>query len=286
MTKPAKKQSTTRPKKVRTEEENAILLVQKQARAKAARAKIGQLSPADQGIQKKKKALQWVYRWGWSSSEILEIVGGSSRSGLAARLIKNGFLLATKTIGGRFSGGPAALLTLTSNGLNEVEKYLEKESDLLSYDVNPYKIDQTKIRHGELAQRSTAKMLFKKSITDYITEKMDTVKSEKSRKQHDVIWVMENGEKKGIEIELSAKWSHKLDDFILACIDSITEKKVKEIVIVTDSKAIQERYSKAFTINSQFGIWEKNDKGFRVLTKYRKIPSSIDGKISCIYIEK
>ena len=83
-----KKSSQPRPKKVRTEEEKALLHSQKQARAKVARSKIDtSLSPTARGLLKKKMALQWVYRWGWSTSKVLDIVGKSSRSGLALSLI-------------------------------------------------------------------------------------------------------------------------------------------------------------------------------------------------------
>jgi hypothetical protein len=126
-----------------------------------------------------KKALLWVYRWQWSSSKILEIVGGAKRSGLAARLVRTGFLKATKTEAGGYGGGPAALLTLTEKGQNEVEKWIENSEDLIDYELNPFRLDQSKIRHGELAQLATANNLAAGQFVDYVTEQMGVSKSEK-----------------------------------------------------------------------------------------------------------
>jgi len=232
-----------------------------------------------------RKALVWVYRWGWSSAKILELVGGSARSGLAARLVHRGFLKATKTESGGYGGGPSALLTLTEKGLTEVEKWIEDPADLLEYQLNPFRIDQSKIRHSELAQTSTAKNISNGLISDYITESMAAAKSEKNAKQHDIIWIMPDGSRQGIEVELSAKWKRKLDQFILSCILSIKRKNVDIIFIVTDSKAIQRRYQTAFEVGKPFGKWESSERGFAKKSGTYEVPDFMEGKVLCILID-
>lgn len=250
-----------------------------------ARAKRGPLPPVKAGQIKAQKALLWVYRWGWSTSKIIEIVGGAQRSGLAARLVRNGLLKATKTEAGPAAGAPVAILTLTQQGQNEVEKFLENDSDLIEYQLDAYRIDQSKIKHNELAQSATAKNLRDGSIVDYITEQMAAAKSEKNVKQHDIIWICDNGEKIGIEVELSAKWARKLDEFVLSCIKSIKNIKVNQIYIVTDSKAIQNRYAVAFEVGHIFGKWEKSELGFSKKIGTDKVPDYVDGKISCLLLQ-
>ncbi len=250
-----------------------------------ARANRGPLSPVKAGQVKAQKALQWVYRWGWSTSSILEIVGGAQRSGLAARLIRNGMLKATKTEAGPAAGSPTAILTLTQQGQNEVEKHIENQDDLIEYQLDPYRIDQSKIRHGQLAQSATAKNLRDGGIVDYITEPMAASKSEKYVKQHDIIWICADGERIGVEVELSAKWKRKLDEFVLSCVLSIKNEVVSRIYIATDSKAIQNRYSIAFEVGHEFGKWEKSELGFSKQTGKYKVPAYMEGKVTCILID-
>lgn len=250
-----------------------------------ARAAKGPLPPVQAGLVKMRKALFWVYRWGWSSSKIIEIVGGGKRSGLAARLVRTGFLKATKTEAGGYGGGPAALLTLTEKGQNEVEKWIENQDDLLDYELNPFRIDQTKIRHGELAQIATAKNISDGSISDYTTEAMGAAKSKKNVKQHDIIWVLADGKKQGIEVELTAKWNRKLDEFVLACTLSIKEKIVDQIFVVTDSKAIQRRYQSAFEVGKNFGKWEKSELGFSKKTGVYSVPEYMKDKVLCVLFD-
>lgn len=246
-----------------------------------ARAAKGPLPPSEAGEIRKNKALLWVYRWGWTTAGVLEMLVGSQRSGLGARLTKAGFLRSTKTE----SGSPPTFLTLTTQGRQEVEKFLKTSSDLIDYQLDPYRIDQTKMKHGISAQTSTARNLQSGGIVEYVTESMAAAKSKKNIKQHDVVWISKNGEKIGVEIELSAKWARKLDEFVLSCILSIQNKRVHRINIATDSEAIQERYEKEFEVGNKFGKWEKSASGFFTRTGEYRVPEYMEGKVSCIVVK-
>lgn len=191
------------------------------------------------------KALLWVYRWGWSTSKIIEVVGGAKRSGLANRLIKRKLLTATKTEAGPFGGAPSLMLTLTKDGKNEVEKHLEHESDLIRYQLNPYRIDQTKIIHSGKVQLCTAKNLSGGSIVDYKTDAMRREKSQKNVKEYSAVWILKDGSKIGFDIESSQKWGDKLIKFTASCNSSINRGDVQKIIIFTQSKAIKSNYEKA-----------------------------------------
>jgi hypothetical protein len=85
-------------------------------------AKMNGKTPLQIGAEKTQTALNWVYRWGWSSPFTVDMLGGSARRGLAARLVKNGLLRSTRTqSGGAVRGVPAQILTLTETGQAEVE---------------------------------------------------------------------------------------------------------------------------------------------------------------------
>jgi hypothetical protein len=253
-----------------------------------ARAILEGQSPRARGAEKQRIALDWVYRWGWTSSQILDLATGGGRAGIAARLVKNMLLRATKTeTGGSVKGIPIHMLTLTETGLDEAERHRE---DLIKYEMDPYRIDQTKLRHDSLSQMSTANAIKNEIITGFKTPRELLAKSNKDVKQPDIIWVKKNGQRIGVEVELSAKWDRKLDLFVKSSLVSISTdahpiNKVDTILLVSDSKAIIKRYRDAFTPGAEFGLWAKNDRGFWTETKKIKVPPWAEGKITCQLID-
>lgn len=241
-------------------------------------------SPRERGDEKMRLALDWIYRWGYSSPKVIELIGGAARSGLSARLVKRGLLRSTRTeSGGGLKGVPDALLTLTELGQQEIERISEK---LLQYDLDPYKINQLKLRHDILAQTATAKALSNSSIQDFRTERELAQRSQQGFKQPDVLWSM-SGLRVAVEIELTAKWDRILDQFVDSCINALSSQNEKEprfnqILLATDSPAISKRYKAAFESGQTYGIWKKDDKAGRwKMDGSRKVPDWIEGKFVC-----
>jgi hypothetical protein len=258
------------------------------AKLEIARGVLNGKSPRTRGAEKQQIALDWIYRWGWSSPKILDLATGGGRTGLAARLVKNKLLRATKTeSGGSVKGIPIHLLTLTATGLDEAERHRE---DLIQYELDPYRIDQSKLRHDGLAQMATANRMLKESIIEFKTPKELAAKSSKDIKQPDVWWLDKNGQRIGVEIELSAKWDRKLDQFVSSCITSMstmanTINKVDTIILVSDSKAIVKRYTEAFAPGGDYWIWDRNDRGFWSQTKKMSVPEWVKNRIICHLID-
>jgi hypothetical protein len=258
------------------------------ARLAAARAAMGDVSPRARGKEKTRIALDWIYRWGWSSPSTLDLATGGKRTGLAARLTRQKLIKSTRTeSGGGVKGIPIHMLTLTSIGLDEVERLRE---DLIQYELDAFKIDQTKLRHDEIAQRATADGLKKETIKNFKTPKELAAKSEKGIKQPDVLWIDVNGQRIGVEVELSAKWDRKLDQFVYSCIRSLSNNetpvnKVDVVAIASDSKAIISRYKQAFAPGAILKIWEKTERGFWIQTKQHLVSSSTESKILWHFIE-
>ena len=252
-----------------------------------ARAALNGQSPRLIGAQKQRIALDWIYRWGWSSATILDLATGGGRTGLATRLVKNGLLAATKTESGGVKGAPNSLLTLTSKGLDEAERHC---LDLIQYEIDPYRIDQSKLRHDGLAQRATANSLKSGNTKHFKTPKELAAKSDKETKQPDVIWITKDDKRIGIEIELSAKWERRLDQFVNSCMISMSTSahetnQVDQIYLVSDSKAILTRYSAAFTAGSKFNRWTKNDRGFWMSTSISEVPTWVKERMLFKFIE-
>ena len=257
--------------------------------AKAREAMKG-MSPRARGAEKTSAALDWIYRWGWTSPSILDLVTDGKRTGLSARLTRQKLICTTKTeAGGGVKGIPIHILTLDSIGLDEVERLRD---DLLPYQTDPYRIDQTKLRHDHIAQKATINALKAGIITDFKTPHELAAKSAKGVKQPDVLWIKPDGKRMGIEVELSAKWDRKLDQFVLGCLQSLRKNpdspkpnEVDSIGLVTDSKAILRRYTKAFEPGQPLVIWEKNERGFWSQKNTIAVPKEFEGKINCSFIE-
>lgn len=273
--------------------ESEVIAMRKAARdeqLKTARAKGKEVldgrTPRERGEEKTLAVLDWIYRWTWASPTTAETLGGAQRSGLAARLVKKGYLRSTRTAaGGGERGVPLTILTLTERGLMHVER---KRDSLLPYQMDPYRVRQSQLRHDQITQIATAKQLQKGNISGYLSEKEMALQSKRGVKQPDVCWVM-GDTKTGIEVELTAKWDRDLDDFVAASIASLAEKdgtaRFNFITIVSDSQAIISRYRAAFQPESSYGDWAKNDAGKWIKNRVLTVPLWVKGKVLCKLIE-
>ena len=244
-------------------------------------------NPTAVGQAKVRQALDWVYRWGWSSSSTLDSLSGAVRRGLSAKLVKLGLLQSTRTeSGGAVRGVPQAILTLTKLGVSDVSRWRE---DLLPYEIDAYRIKQDHLRHYQLAQTATAKALADGKISNFFAEKELAQKSAAAVKQPDVLWLV-SGQKVAVEVELSAKWGRDLDRFVAACVQSLTkgsggQSRFDVLALITDSPAIRKRYLAAFEIGASYALWMKDERGFWVKTGTAKVPDWVRGQVQCRLVD-
>lgn len=246
--------------------------------------KLAGRSPRQAGADKANLALLWVYKWGWSSPSILDIISNSARRGLAARLVKNGLLMSTRTAsGGAVKGVPAFILTLTDTGLAEVERNLE--DGFMQYEQNPWKaVPQDILRHDHLTQMATAASFIDKKIKDFQTPKQMAEKSADGIKQPDSVWILPNGEKMGIEVELTQKHDRQLDQFIRGCVIALSTKdgqapRFDLISIISDSKGVMKNYKGYFSAGAKYSIWGKDSRGYWVKKSTAEVPEAVSEKI-------
>lgn len=253
-------------------------LMQKRANSLAGR------SPTQVGREKTHQALDWVYRWGWSSAAVLDGLSGAKRRGLAARLVKRGLLRATRTrSGGALQGVPIFILTLTPLGLIEVEHLRDSTLD---YKLDPYRYNQSLLRHDLLAQEKTLAALRQGKISDFLTEAEFAKRSMPGHKQPDVIWLFHDNKRSGIEIELSAKWGRGLDQFVSACVRALlpgpdSHCPLEHIGIFTDSEAIKRRYQAALRVGACYTEWQKDAQGKWVKAGNHEVPPELAGRVIC-----
>lgn len=243
-------------------------------------------SAKQRGEYKLLQALNWVYRWGWSSAKTLERVGGAKSSGLAARLVRARYLEATRTESGLAQKDlPSHILTLTPDGLARVQR--ERET-LLPYSTDPAKVRQEQLRHYQIAQTATIEAMHARSISSYGVEKEMAELSVEGVKQPDVFWRLPSGAGVAVEIELSGKWGRAMDIFVRGCVAALTAEPGKQarfdyLYILSDSNAIVSRYKTALSAGSTYHLWKKDSQGHTVQIPdlIQKVPAEVAAKIVC-----
>jgi len=237
-------------------------------------------SPREIGEESKQKVINWIYKWGFTSSSLIQQLLGRTAGGYALKLCKQGFLVATKTI----TGSPISYFTLTERGLQEAERFAY---DLYRYtEIDPFKVNQQQLRHYLIAQAATLNSLDAGAIVTFETERMFSTEGDKSGiKRPDTIWITKDGLRIGVEVELSAKWAKNFDQFVLGIIlalHSTNQNKAPfdRFIIFSDSKAIVDRYSLAMQPNSTFSIYEKDSRGHWTAKENKKVPDWLISKIS------
>lgn len=250
-------------------------------------------TPRQVGQERTKLALRWIYDWGWSSPQVLEILANSNRNSVAARLARRGLINRTRTeSGGGHRDVPAYILTLTKEGVEEVERWLTNPAHLLPYEVDPYRVNQSILRHDTIAQMATAKALRGDAIHSYRTERQLAQQSQAGVKQPDVLWLQHLDDKNrhlmAIEVELSAKWGRDLDQFIHGCVTSLTGDSARfhKIMLISDSPAIITRYKSAMKGGSEYDLWEKDARRYWVVADTTEVPHNIEGRFLCKLVER
>lgn len=254
--------------------------------------KIQTQTPRERGEEKAMVALNWIYRWGFTSPSIIELLIDHNRNGLASRLAKAGLIQKTKTASGPATTGlPGFILTLTETGQDQVERTFTSDEELLPQQLDPHKINQRLLRHDLLCQQLTVNRMLSTTsnmqFEDYRSPKELTRKSAKGQKQPDAIWLLRDKagqlRKYALEIELSAKWSRDLDEFVGNYVKALTgtDPKFDGMLLFTDSPALQERYSKAFRPSANYGIWQQTNTRHYSQTGTARIPAEMEGKVTC-----
>lgn len=199
-------------------------------------------APREVGAEIEAQVLRWVYRWGWSSSSILDRIRGHYRAGYTKRLVRKGLLAEHESHNpGGIAGMPRKLITLTSHGLTVLQNYFAAQGHdewFDNYPSNPYRaIKFSQLRHDFVVQRITAeKWLADESMTDYKTGReiaQDVEELANSQgmsrwsrediKQPDAVWIIDEIEWIGFELELTPKKGREQDLTVKRLIQAVSK---------------------------------------------------------------
>lgn len=220
-------------------------------------------SPRELGAKKRLAALRWVYRWGWSTAQIIDLVAARGRRGFAARLLRQGLLDAhpCEATGG-VRGVPAQVLTLTPAGVEEIEPHLH-DAQLLGYPRQATSlIIWRQLRHDVLVQHATAKAWVAEGIEAFRTPRELQKQSIKGQKQPDAVW-HKAGRVVALELELSVKVGREFDQTILALLSVLGrlpghQKLYDDVMLLSSSAAIITRYQRALQPGARLQLWERD----------------------------
>lgn len=241
------------------------------------------MTPREKGAMKAAEALDWIYRWGWSTSSVVDSLAGTGRnSGLGARLVKNGWARkAPIRIVSSFRITPRDILTITPEGVAELTALRGELPRSLQSAIGKRAVKKDVI-HDLMVQTLTLRFMNRWPggvpedlynhfglVTDFLSaHQLGDVPN--GGKIPDAIWVMQNGDKLAIELELTPKFGRHLDEFIrrhvkLQCQEP---KQVDGLITFFTSMATSERYSESMQAGAEIKEWGY-DKVRREWSPYR-----------------
>lgn len=241
------------------------------------------------GREKDLEALRWVYRWGWSSPSIVDMVASPGRRGVCARLRRRGLLVAHPTpSGGGIKGVPAEVVLLTEDGVAEVEAELP-ESAILPYPGSDGRaVPWHQLRHDCLVQLWTARKLSSGTISGYSTPReLMGRPSAAAVKQPDAVWRLASGGLAvGVELELTAKKDRELNQAALAILQAVhpgSEAKAKgpydAVAILSHSQALLDRYRRLLTPGATITRYERSPDRHYKPAGTVKVPDWARGRV-------
>lgn len=238
----------------------------------------GGTSPRARGIEHATQALSWIYIWGWTTSTILGHVTGIARGTvLVRRLEKNGWIKRVPIrIISSFRIAPSDVVTITHEGVAELTTLL---GELPRTTKCPWigRVPKKDLIHDLLVQQLTLEYsgrIAGANLDPAIIEEHGLVKSFRTPlhpevdtgagKKPDAIWIMSDGCRLAVEVELSPKWDRELDQFVSGHVELQRRKKnaVWGVVTFFTSERTAERYRKAMLpgVQVQPWLWSKDDR--------------------------
>lgn len=210
------------------------------------------------GRQNERDLVDWIYRWGFTSSMTIQRLLRRSAGGAAAHYCRKRLIKETRTA----AGVPAKFYTLTREGLELAEYHAPAR---LPYrELEPYRVNQNQLRHDLLAQSLTLAQLHNGAAVDYLSPKQfgDDMTRPRHRRP-DAILIDNDGQRTALEVELSGKWQRALDQFFTDAWQSIEAGLFDRVHVVSDSAGLLARYQSHVQPGATLALWRQNQANLR-----------------------
>lgn len=157
--------------------------------------------------------LDWIWRWGFTSTAVMEELWQLDRSTInrmVRRYITQGVIADVPT----FSCRDKRLFLLKPEGLRVLQTY---HGETLNYSVKPSTLNFKTITHDLMCQAIVAKGCAEGRYQFYVTESEQAKEYlKKTRRCDAIVFEIESGELVGIEVEASAKTIPHRKDCLIA----------------------------------------------------------------------
>ncbi|MCW0235742.1 MAG: hypothetical protein OJJ21_19230 [Ferrovibrio sp.] len=234
------------------------------------RAALNGMTPREKGAEKAAQALDWMYRWGWTTSSVIATLAGTGRnSALAARLAKNGWAKRQPIrIVSSFHLTPTDILSITPEGVAELVA-LRGELPFSRQGSVSKRVVKKNVTHDLLVQKLTLMYMGRwpgsenedlpegyGPVTEFTTAHQ-LGEATLGEKIPDAIWCTESGHMLAIELELSPKYGRELDQFIKGHLDlqRRATDPVDGLVTFFASPDTAERYARAMSVGRRVQEW-------------------------------
>lgn len=233
------------------------------------------VAPRKRGKENTIAVAKFIYRFGYSNTTTLTQVIDVETDGWFRAAKRRGDFASVRTAGGE-------LLVLTEPTLRIAEYHAEQ---LTPYpELDGAKINLSQVRHNLFVQEVTLRAMTGGSLAGYQTEREIMTGDARGIKRPDVVWISNTGMRMAVEIELTSKWARHFDDFaagIVAALDTSSGVATYDrFVIVTDSKALLNRYRESMSAGQPLHIWKKDGTGKWTIAKRTKVPDWIGERVS------
>lgn len=235
--------------------------------------------PTKQGDKNKSFALAWIYKWGYSTAPIIQVLLGHSGMSWTTGAVTGGWLRRTSVT----ARERVKLVTLTTRGVAWVE---ERRTEIYRYpELEPHRISPSTVWHSLLAQRVTIHCVRSGEAEGFRTERQEASKSRRGEKKPDVVLITKARERIGVEIELNNKWDQRFDEFVSSTIAALSPSpdggaaRFQKFIVFTTSPALASRYAAAFQPDAPLRIWRNVSKSDYVLDRTVKVPEWVQDRV-------
>ena len=222
-----------------------------QALGAAWRAAMVGTSPVERGRAKDRAALEWLWRWGWSTATTTDLAV-SKRRGVAKRLADRRLTNSHESPGAAFKYYPRHCIVLSKAGYDLVSEW--RDTAGMKHCTGEH-IAWHQLRHDHIVQVWTAQQLARGAVVDYVTPREMFVQSAIGVKQPDALWVLEDGSKTAVELELTPKKPREQHAMVSRLTAKLGKGAFNHVLLLTRSAATARAFARLIAPGARRPQW-------------------------------
>jgi len=181
----------------------------------------------------------WLHKWGFSNKKLLNNMLGTTYCASLKTLEKKQIIATTET----FRTENKFVFSLTRAGLAVAEARMDESFEY--QELAKEKIVTQNYFHDLFVQTLTLIGMQKGIVRRFSTPRMSGLSGKEGEKIPDVIWIYRDERAVAVEVEVTQKYTEKLDSFFGRTIESIESGEIYECLIIMNSNSGLRNYKAA-----------------------------------------